>query len=210
MHKKTMNEADYFNSKYIVEPLRLFDCALINDGGRACVITTTERAKDLKNVPAVILGIGQSNSSYDIHQSFYMTKNSGAKRAGELAMHMAGITHKDIDALQIYDCFTYTVDLTLADYGFYDYGCGEEFFSDKKTYPGGALPMNTSGGLLSEAYFMGLTQLSEGALQLMGRANDRQLGVMKGTKKPHIILCSDNGAALQTHNCTILGSIDTV
>jgi acetyl-CoA acetyltransferase len=210
MHRKVMSEDDYFNSKYIVEPLRLFDCALINDGGRACVITTTERAKDLKNSPAVILGIGQSNPSYDIHQSFYMTKNSGAKRASELAMHMAKVTHKDIDALQIYDCFTYTVDLTLSDYGFYDYGHGEEFFNDKKTYPGGRLPMNTSGGLLSEAYFMGLTQLTEGAIQLMGRAEERQLGVLNGTKKPNIVLCSDNGAALQTHNCTILGSIDTL
>jgi len=87
---------------------------------------------------------------------------------------------------------------------------GKNSFNDKITYPGGRLPMNTSGGLLSEAYFMGLTQLTEGAIQLMGRAEERQLGVLKGTKKPNIILCSDNGAALQTHNCTILGSIDTL
>ena len=63
--------------------------------------------------------------------------------------------------------------------------------------------MNTSGGLLSEAYFMGLTQLTEGVIQLMGMAEDRQLGMVKGTNKPHIILCSDNEAALQTHNCSI-------
>ena len=70
--------------------------------------------------------------------------------------------------------------------------------------PGGKLPVNTSGGQLSEAYFMGLTPLTEGVMQLMGRCGDRQLGPKTGHKTPEFILCTDNGAILQTHTCMIL------
>jgi len=66
------------------------------------------------------------------------------------------------------------------------------------------MPVNTSGGQLSEAYYMGLTPLSEAAMQLMGRCGKRQLGPTTNTKSPEIILCSDNGAILQTHSCIIL------
>ena len=66
------------------------------------------------------------------------------------------------------------------------------------------MPVNTSGGLLSEAYFMGLTPITEGVMQLMGRCGERQLGEKTGTNKPEIILCSDNGGVLQTHSCLIL------
>jgi hypothetical protein len=67
------------------------------------------------------------------------------------------------------------------------------------------MPANTSGGQLSEAYYMGLTPLSEAAMQLMGRCGDRQLGPATDTKSPSTILCSDNGGILQTHSCIILG-----
>ena len=70
--------------------------------------------------------------------------------------------------------------------------------------PGGKMPVNTSGGQLSEAYFMGLTPLTEAVLQLMGRCGDRQLGPKTGTKTPEIILTTDNGAVLQTNTVTIL------
>jgi hypothetical protein len=67
------------------------------------------------------------------------------------------------------------------------------------------MPVNTSGGLLSEAYQMGLTPLTEGVMQLMGRCGDRQLGPGTGNKEPEIVLCSDNGGILQTHACYVLG-----
>jgi len=66
------------------------------------------------------------------------------------------------------------------------------------------MPVNTSGGQLSEAYYMGLTPLSEASMQLMGRCGDRQLGPATKTPSPEVILCSDNGGVLQTHTCTIL------
>jgi len=136
-----------------------------------------------------------------------MAGPTGAKVAGETALKMAGITLSDIDACEIYDCFTYTVEITLQDYGFFEPGEGLDWFKDGMIEPGGRLPINTSGGQLAEAYFMGLTPLTEAAMQLMGRCGDRQLGPKTNNKAPEIILCSDNGGILQTHCCTILSKI---
>jgi acetyl-CoA acetyltransferase len=133
-----------------------------------------------------------------------MAGSTGARLAGETAFRMAGIALDDVDACQIYDCFTYTVEITLQDYGFFGPGEGEDWFRGGTIAPGGRLPVNTSGGLLSEAYYMGLTPLSEGAMQIMGRCGQRQLGPGTGTKSPEIILCSDNGGVLQTHACALL------
>ena len=203
MHDRPLNYEDYYQSKWVVEPLRLVDCCLMNDGGRACVITSVERARDLKNPPAVIMGLGQHNPSWDVMQSTCMDGPTGAKIAGRQAFAMAGLTINDVDACQIYDCFTYTVEITLQDYGFFGPGEGRDWFKEGRTAPGGSLPINTSGGLLSEAYFMGLTPFTEAAMQIMGRCGERQLGPKTGTKTPEIILCSDNGGILQTHTTVI-------
>jgi acetyl-CoA acetyltransferase len=204
MHGKTMTEKDYFNSTLLVDPFRLPDNCLINDGGRAIIVTSAERARDLKHPPVLIMGLGHHNPSSVIGQATYMAGPTGAKRAGEAAFQMAGIGLEDVDACQIYDCFTYTVEITLRDYGFIQPGQGEDWFVGGTIEPGGRLPINTSGGLLSEAYFMGLTPISEAVMQLMGRAGDRQLGPKTGTRDPEIILCSDNGGILQSHACYIL------
>jgi len=204
MHSRTLTFEDYYKSRWMVEPFRLYDCCLISDGGRAYVITSVERARDLRHRPAVIMGLGQHNPSWDIHQSACMAGPTGAKIAGETALKMAGITIDDVDACEIYDCFTYTVEITLQDYGFFGPGEGEDWFKGGTIAPGGRLPVNTSGGQLAEAYFMGLTPLTEGAMQIMGRCGDRQLGPKTNAKEPEIILCNDNGAILQTHSSVIL------
>lgn len=204
MYKRTMTFDDYYNASWIVEPFRLFDNCLMTDGGRALVITSTERARDLRRSPVLIMGMGQHNPSCDVHQATHLAGPTGAKKAGEMALTMAGITIDDIDACEIYDPFTYTVEITLQDYGFFGPGEGEDWFKDGTIGPGGRMPVNTSGGQLSEAYYMGLTPLSEAAMQLMGRCGDRQLGSTTNTRSPEIILCSDNGGILQTHTCIIL------
>ena len=117
---------------------------------------------------------------------------------------MAGISIEDVDACEIYDCFTYAVEITLQDYGFFNPGEGRDWFKDETIAPGGRMPVNTSGGQLSEAYFMGLTPLTEAVMQIMGRCGDRQLGPKTNTKAPEIILCSDNGGTLQSHMTVIL------
>jgi acetyl-CoA acetyltransferase len=204
MHGKPLTPEDYMLAEYLVEPFRLYDCCLISDGGRACVLTTAERARDLKQPPVLIAGLGQHNPSSAVEQSDFMTGPTGARVAGRQAFEMAGVSVDDVDACQIYDCFTYTVEITLQDYGFFGPGEGRDWFSGGTIEPGGRMPVNTSGGQLSEAYFMGLTPLTEAAMQLMGRCGPRQLGPETHTKAPEIVLCSDNGATLQTHSCCIL------
>lgn len=204
MYAKKMTASDYDNAKWLVEPFRLFDNCLVTDGGRAVLVTSLERARDLKQPPAVIMGMGQHNRPAEIAQYASMDGATGAKIAGQTAFAMAGITKDDVDACQIYDCFTYTVEVTLQDYGFFKPGGGFDWFKGGTIEPGGRLPVNTSGGQLSEAYFMGLTPLAEGAMQIMGRCGPRQLGPATRTKEPRIMLCSDNGGILQSHACYIL------
>lgn len=198
MHSRRMTVEGYYNSRMVVDPLRLFDCCLITDSGRAFIVTTAERARELKNPPVLVMGMGQSHPAWDITFSQTMTGPTGAKVAGETAFKMAGITTKDVDAAEIYDCFTNTAEISLIDYGFFKKGEGEAFFADGRTGPGGEFPVNTSGGLLSEVYNMGFSPMSEGVIQLMGQAGERQI------KDPKIILVSGNGGTLMTHSTTIL------
>ena len=129
---------------------------------------------------------------------------SAAFLASRQAFVMAGITPKDVDVCELYDCFTYTVEATLRDYGFFQPKEVRDFLRRERLGPGGELPVNTSGGMLSEAYFMGLTPVSEGVMQLTGRCGERQLGVIPNTKEPSIVVCSDNGAVLQSHITLVL------
>lgn len=204
MYGRPMTREEYYQHRYIVEPLRLADCCLISDGGRAYIVTTSERARDLPHPVVSVMGLGQHNPSTNIIQSTWMAGPTGAKKASETALAMAGIELNDIDACQLYDCFTYTVELTLQDIGFFKPGEGKDWIKETGIDPGGGMPVNTSGGQLSEAYFMGLTPLTEAVLQLMGRAGDRQLGPVTETRTPEIILTTDNGSVLQTNTCAIL------
>jgi acetyl-CoA acetyltransferase len=204
MYDRPLTYEDYDRAAYVVEPFRLYDNCLISDGGRAYIVTSVERARDLNHAPAVIMGLGQHYPAWDIAQSTGMAGPTGARIAGEIAFKMAGITLEDVDACEIYDCFTYAVEITLQDYGFFGPGEGEDWFKGGTIEPGGRMPVNTSGGQLSEVYFMGLTPLTEGVMQIMGRCGDRQLGPKTNTREPKIIICSDNGGILQSHMTVIL------
>ncbi len=197
-YNKKMTREDYFAEPWIAEPFRRADCCLVSDGARAFIVTTAERAKALKNVPVYISGMGQYHHTTDIVQSRHAAGPSGARESGAAAFKMAGIGLKDIIAAEIYDCFTYTVEMSLQSYGFFKPGEGKDFFKDGRTAPGGKFPVNTSGGLLSEVYYMGFTPLTEAAEQLMGRSGERQI------KDPKYILVSGNGGVLQTHGTLIL------
>jgi acetyl-CoA acetyltransferase len=199
MFDKPMSKEDYLAEPWIAEPFRRADCCLVSDGARAFIVTTADRAKALRKPPVYISGLGQYHHTADITQSKYATGPTGAKESGAAALRMAGITLNDISACEIYDCFTYTVELTLQSYGFFKRGEGKDFFKNGRTGPGGQLPVNTSGGLLSEVYYMGFTPLTEGVIQLRGEGGPRQI------KDPNFILCSGNGGILQTHSTVILG-----
>lgn len=202
-YDKPMTEEDYYNDPFVAEPFRTLDAVPVTDGGRAVIITSAERAKDLRNPPVLIRGLGESNASLSPFRLKNKDARSAAAIAGAQAFRMAGIEPGDVDACQIYDCFTFTVEHTLRDCGFFHPRESADWFKSERIGPGGSLPVNTSGGMLSEAYFMGLTPVSEAVMQLMGRCGERQLGMLPGTKTPKIMLCTDNGGVLQS-NCTMI------
>ncbi len=196
-YRKPMTLEDHQNSRWVVEPLHLLDCTSIQDGAAAVLVTTVERAKDLKKPPIYIQGHGQGHIAWDIQTRPHYT-TTGAKQSGETAFRMAGITAQDVDFCELYDCFSIVPILTLEDYGFCAKGEGCDFIADGKTHPGGALPCNTSGGLLSETGMPGMQLVVEGVRQARGEAGERQLPNHK------IGVISNQGGQLHTHSTLIL------
>lgn len=207
MYQKKLEEEGYYASDIIAEPLRLLDATPNTDGGRAIVLTTTKRALESHKEGVIIRGFGSANKPVSPYRLCVEDDCSAAFQAGSQAYKMAGVNNKDIDACELYDCFTYTVESTLRDYGFFKRGEEKEFITRERLGPGGDFPVNTSGGMLSEAYFMGLTPVSEAVMQLLGRCGERQLGICPGTKTPDLIMVSDNGAVFQSNVALILERI---
>ena len=204
MHHKVLEEKDYYASPFVAEPLRMLDATPNCDGGRAIVLTTAERARSLKQIPVVIRGFGSANQPLSPYRLRVEDPQSAAYIASRQALEMAGVSLGDIDACELYDCFTYTVESTLRDYGFFQPEETKDWLKAERIGPGGEMPVNTSGGMLSESYFMGLTPLSEAVMQLQNRCGARQLGTVPGSKTPELILCSDNGGVLQSHLTMVL------
>ncbi len=197
--RKPLTMEEYLSSRYIAEPLHLYDCCLVSNGGVAVIMTSAERARSLRQPPVYILGLGQAapggTGRADREPGIY----TGAKQSGEIALRMAGVELKDIDICEFYDCYTYTVLVTLEDYGFCEKGEGGPFVEDGKLGPGGSLPTNTGGGELSAYYMWGFTPLSEGIVQARGQGGERQV------ENNDLVLVSGNGGVLNYHSTTILG-----
>jgi len=185
---------DYHASRWVVEPFHLLDCCLVSNGGVAVIVTSAERARDLRRPPVRLLGMGQGHPGGDPLE----TLSSGAGLASRTAFAMAGLTLEDIAFCELYDCYTFTVLVTLEDYGFCEKGEGGPFVADGRTGPGGSLPVNTGGGQLSSYYMWGMTPVSEAILQLRGEGGARQL------ERLGPCLVSGNGGILSTHSCLIL------
>src|SRR5215208_5779602 len=198
MHGKSMTLDDYHASRWIVEPLHLLDCCLVSNGAVAVIVTSAERALDLRQPPVYLLGFGQAAPGDNQRADREPAVRTGAKRSGELALRMADVALADIDVLELYDCYTYTVLVTLEDYGFCEKGEGGALVADGKLAPGGALPCNTGGGQLSGYYMWGFTPLSEAVIQARGQAGERQV------EKNDIVLASGNGGVLNFHSTAIL------
>jgi acetyl-CoA acetyltransferase len=188
------------DSPIISSPLHQRDCCLINDGGGAVIITSRERARNLKKPPVWVLGSGEHLTHRGISNMPDLTVTP-AKTSGELAFRMAGLTPGDIDVLEVYDSFTITVLLQLEDLGFCPKGEGGRFVEGQTTAPGGRLPTNTSGGGLSFLHtgMFGIFLLIEAARQLRGECGPRQVPGA-GTA-----LCSGMGGILSAASTVILG-----
>jgi acetyl-CoA acetyltransferase len=189
---------DYHNSRWIMEPFHLLDCCLVSNGGVAVIVSSAERAADLRQPPVYVRGVGQGHHSTTGRAGWEPELNSPATTAKEMAFRMADVELSDIDLLELYDCYTYTVLVTLEDYGFCGKGEGGPFVADGKLGPGGALPTNTGGGQLSGYYMWGMTPLSEGVIQARGQGGERQ------APKHDLVLVTGNGGILNYHGCMIL------
>jgi acetyl-CoA acetyltransferase len=192
--------ADHQASRWIVEPFHLLDCCLVSNGGIAVIVTTAERAAAMAQPPVHVLGWAQA------HPGRYLRRNpdfglvSGAAAAGPAALGMAGLEVADIDVVELYDCYSFTVLLTLEDYGFCPKGEGGPFVASGVLGPGGKLPLNTGGGQLSGYYMWGMTPLSEAVIQARGQGGARQAPAHE------VVLVSGNGGVLDHHSTLVLAS----
>ncbi|GHE25828.1 MULTISPECIES: lipid-transfer protein [Streptomyces] len=165
-HGKPITLADHAASRWIAEPLRLLDCCQETDGGQAIVVTTTERARDLRRPPAVVLAAAQgAGRKQEAMTSFYRDGLSGLPEMGVVARQLwqtSGLRPADIDVGILYDHFTPFVLMQLEEFGFCGPGEGGDFVAAD------ALPINTHGGQLGEAYLHGMNGIAEAVRQLRG------------------------------------------
>ena len=175
MARSPLSMDDYLASRWVVEPLRLFDCCLETDAAVALVVTSTERARDLKPVPVLVSGaaFGSGHTLYSNGRADFTT--SAAARMAPRLYAMAGIGPDELDVAELYDAFTPLVLLQLEDYGLCAKGDAAGLVADGATALGGRVPVNTHGGHLSEGYVHGLNHVAEAVAQLRGTCGSRQV-----------------------------------
>ena len=196
--RKPLTLEQYRESRMIVEPLRRDDCCLVSDGGAAVVLMSAKKAAELRVVkPVPVLGFGQGQTSRDVALRTDLT-TTAAKISAQTAFAMAGMKPSDIDVAQIYDCFTIAVLMTLEDYGFCAKGEGGRFVQDGRIELGGDLPINTSGGLLSETGMPGMQLVIEGVRQMRGESVNQ-------VRDARSCVVSNQGGIMHTHSTLILG-----
>jgi acetyl-CoA acetyltransferase len=202
MNKEPLTVEEVINSRVIAEPLTKYDCSIISDGGAAFIVTTEAKAKELgiKNPLAYLWGMGQGYSHQylttlrDLNQIYNAIDSSGQR-----AFQTAGIGPKDVDVAFLYDCFTITVLLELEGLGFVPKGEGGPFALEGRMEIGKDLPVNTHGGLLSQAHLGAMHHVVEATLQLRGAAGPRQV------KDAEVALVHGNGGIVSAHSTVVLG-----
>lgn len=192
-------------SRLVSDPITRADCCLVTDGGAALVVTRSDRARDLAQKPAYILGTGVAVSHRQIAAMPDLTTTAAAE-SSRRAYAMAGIGPADIDHVMVYDAFTITTLLFLEDLGFCPKGEGGDFISSGAIAPGGSLPVNTNGGGLSCNHpgMYGLFTIIEAVEQLRGACGPRQV------QGAEIALAHANGGVLSSQATAILGTSATI
>jgi acetyl-CoA acetyltransferase len=180
MLRKPLSMHDYLNARPIVDPFGLYDICLESDGACAVLVTSAERARDLRQPPVYITGGAygggrqQGEDLFDAIRWPDLAENYSKYIAADL-WRSAGLGPSDVDVAEIYDCFTYSVLMQLEGLGFCAEGEGGPFVASGAIRRDGALPTNTHGGLLSEAYIHGFNHVFEAVEQLRGTAGARQV-----------------------------------
>jgi acetyl-CoA acetyltransferase len=203
MRHRPMTLDDYHRSPWVAEPFHVVDCCLQSDGACALLVTSVERARDLAKRPVGVLS-GFTATGPRNRGSMWgnFTPDATVTYAEHHADRMfarAGIAREDLDFAEIYDCFTYSVIGQMEGFGLIPKGGAGEFFRSGAGSRGGRLPINTHGGLLSEAYIHGLNSVVEAVSQLRGEAGPRQV---EGARLGLVTA----GGATATGSALILGS----
>jgi acetyl-CoA acetyltransferase len=171
---KPITLEDHQNSRWIAEPLHLLDCCQESDGGVAVVVTSAERARDLRRRPALITAAAQgSGADQFVMTSYYRDALTGLPEMGLVGRQLwdqAGIAPEDVQVAILYDHFTPFVLIQLEELGFCPRGEARHFIADGAIELGGRLPLNTHGGQLGEAYIHGMNGIAEGVRQVRGAA----------------------------------------
>jgi acetyl-CoA acetyltransferase len=164
----------YIAARFIAEPLRLFDYCLINDGGVVFIVTSAERARDLRKPPVYVTATAATAdiTNYYTSDDFFYT---ACRDVADRLYPAAGIGPKDVDCAQIYDNFTPTILFSLEAFGFCPRGEAWQWVKDGRIELGGQLPVNTSGGHTAESYMQGWALHVEAVRQLRGEAGERQV-----------------------------------
>ncbi|MBW1884736.1 MAG: lipid-transfer protein [Deltaproteobacteria bacterium] len=192
-YERPITLEDHQNSRWIVEPMRLLDCCQESDGAVAVVVTSLERARDLKCKPAVIRAAAQGMAADQrMMTSYYREDISGIPEMGLVARQLfetAELGPEDIQTAVLYDHFTPFVLCQLEEFGFCKPGEAKDFIRDGRIEVGGELPINTHGGQLGEAYIHGMNGIAEGVRQVRGSAvnqvpNVENMLVTAGTGVP--------------------------
>jgi acetyl-CoA acetyltransferase len=190
-HGKPITLEDHQSSRWIVEPLRLLDCCQESDGAVAVVVTSLERARNLRRKPAVIAGAAQGASSEQQMMTGYYTESiTGLPEMGLVARQLyesAGIGPEDVQTAVIYDHFTPYVLMQLEEFGFCGRGEAVDFVREGHIELGGRLPINPHGGQLGEAYIHGMNGISEAVRQVRGTAVNQVEGV------EHVVVTAGTG-----------------
>jgi len=172
----TMEEA--MKSRVVSWPLKLYDCSLITDGASCLVLTTPKLAKKISDQYVHVIGTGQAQDTFCLHERESLTTVNAAKSAAQEAYKMANIKPKDIQVAEVHDCFTIAEIIAYEDLGFCRPGQGGKFVESGASSLNGSIPTNTSGGLKSKGHPVGATgtaQIAELYLQLTGQADRRQV-----------------------------------
>jgi acetyl-CoA acetyltransferase len=197
--KEPITLSDHQESRLIADPFRLLDCSLVSDGAGAVVVTEAERARDGARPPVYVLGMGSACRYSDLVYSHLLTMGA-AKDAAAAAFKASGLTPGDVDVAELYDCFTYVVLVTLEDYGFCKKGEGGSFVENGRIELGGEIPVNTHGGLLSQAHIGGMLHITEAVAQLRREAGARQV------KNAEVAAVSGQCGVLGIHVTLLLGT----
>ena len=194
--RKPLTLDDYLAARFIVKPLRLFDCALPVNGAIAVVVSAEDHAPQGPHGASYIHGLAQAHDG--AANAFPAWRREAACRAGAQALAMARIGVQDVDVRELYDAFTIMTLQTLEDYGFCGPGEAGHVAESGALGPGGRLPTNTGGGQLSAFYMQGMTPVAEAVWQSRGEAGARQC------ERHDVVLATNEGGWYDHHACLVL------